>query len=164
MKRRKILTLTICFVTIWAIELYYSLPGYKIINSFAFAAGNYRESEFYVIANKDCFNPALDDLIEEEYSRVNGACSSLTINIYFSKWTYKNGMKPFRIKVYDYGSSLNDNLTCWYEYADRIKIKNERIRIGIIPTRILRVYTCWSLSCLLSICTNSESLDFTWTE
>ena len=127
MKRRKIITLTICFVTIWAIELYYSWPGYKIINSFAFAAGNYRESELNVIANKDCFNPALDELIE-------------------------NGMKPFRIKVYDYGSSLNDNLTCWYEYADRIKIKNERIRIGIIPTRILRVYTCWSLSCLLSIC------------
>lgn len=68
------------------------------MNSFVFSAGNYRESELNVIANKDCINLALDDLIEEEYSRVNGTCSKLTINIHFSKWTYKNGMKPFTMK------------------------------------------------------------------
>lgn len=112
MKKRRILSIMICFIFLWAMVFYYSLPGYRIMNSFVFSAGNYRESELNVIANKDCINLTLDDLIEEEYSRVNGTCSKLTINIHFSKWTYKNGMKPFRIKVYDYGSNLSDNLTC----------------------------------------------------
>ena len=88
-----------------AIILYYTiLPDYHILTSsiVTFSNDDVRNIELQVIAYHYLNIDKLIQKIEAEHNQLNGVPSTLTINLYRSKWSLRNGYKPFYTTTINY--------------------------------------------------------------
>lgn len=82
------------------------LPEYKEYNSLVFSSGNTIETELNLIVYKARYNPILYDDIARKNNMLNGKPTKLTMNLYRSEWSIKQGHAPYRIVVYEYDRNL----------------------------------------------------------
>lgn len=84
--------------------LYYiSLPDYLVFNSMSFSNGANRDTELQVIVYQYWNTDEVIAEIEAEHNQINGTPTILTINLYHSKWSFRNGYEPF------YSTTINYN-------------------------------------------------------
>lgn len=87
-----------------AVILYYiSLPDYLVFNSMSFSNGANRDTELQVIVYQYWNTDKVVAEIEAEHNQVNGTPTTLTLNLYHSKWSFHNGDEPF------YSTTINYN-------------------------------------------------------
>ena len=99
--KKKLLFATIILVLLAGILYYISLPDYLVFNSMSFSNGANRDTELQVAAYHQ---KNIDYLINEiAHNQINGTPTILTINLYHSKWSFRNGYEPF------YSTTINYN-------------------------------------------------------
>ncbi len=91
---------------VYIIVVYAMLPEYKEYNSLVFSSGNTIETELNLIVYKARYNPNLYDDIAKKNSRLNGKLTKLTMHLYRSEWSIKQGHAPYRTVVYEYNRNL----------------------------------------------------------
>lgn len=93
--KKKLLFSTIILILLAGV-LYYciSLPDYLVFNSMSFSNGANRDTELQVIVYQYWNIDEVIQKIETEHNQVNGTPTTLTINLYHSKWSFHNGHEP----------------------------------------------------------------------
>ena len=77
-------------------------PDYLAFNSMSFSNGANRDTELQVIVYQYWNADEVVAEIEAEHNQINGTPTILTINLYHSKWSFRNGYEPFySTTVYD---------------------------------------------------------------
>ena len=101
--KKKLLFATIILVLLAGILYYISLPDYLVFNSMSFSNGANRDTELQVIVYQYWNSDEVIAEIEAEHNQINGTPTILTINLYHSKWSFRNGYEPF------YSTTINYN-------------------------------------------------------
>ena len=101
--KKKLLFATIILVLLAGILYYISLPDYLVFNSMSFSNGANRDTELQVIVYQYWNTDEVIAEIEAEHNQINGTPTILTINLYHSKWSFRNGYEPF------YSTTINYN-------------------------------------------------------
>lgn len=114
--KKKLLFATIILVLLAGILYYISLPDYLVFNSMSFSNGANRDTELQVIVYQYWNTDEVIAEIEAEHNQINGTPTILTINLYHSKWSFRNGYEPFYVSAkYCYAaheSRLHQNDRC----------------------------------------------------
>ena len=92
--KKKLLFATIILVLLAGILYYISLPDYLVFNSMSFSNGANRDTELQVIVYQYWNTDEVIAEIEAEHN---------PINLYHSKWSFRNGYEPF------YSTTINYN-------------------------------------------------------
>ncbi|MFR5021073.1 MAG: hypothetical protein ACLUCA_02000 [Mediterraneibacter gnavus] len=100
--KKKLLFITIVLILLIGILYYISLPDYLVFNSMSFSNGNNRNTELQVIVYQYWNTDEVVQEIEAEHNQINGTPTILTINLYRSKWSFRNGYKPFHATTINY--------------------------------------------------------------
>ncbi len=101
MKKKLLFIITVLILLI-GILYYISLPDYLIFNSISFSNGSNRNTELQVTVYQ-YWN--IDDVIKEienTHNQINGIPTTLTINLYHSKWSFRNGYEAFYTTTINY--------------------------------------------------------------
>ena len=93
--KKKLLSVTIFLIACISILYYVSLPDYLIFNSMSFDSGTRRNTQLHVLVYQYWNMDKVLEEIKKEHNKINGTPSILTINLYYSKWAFKNGYEPF---------------------------------------------------------------------
>ena len=101
--KKKLLFVTIILILLAVILYYISLPDYLVFNSMSFINGANRDTELQVIVYQYWNTDKVVAEIEAEHNQVNGTPTTLTLNLYHSKWSFHNGDEPF------YSTTINYN-------------------------------------------------------
>ena len=100
--KKKLLFITIILPLLIGVLACISLPDYLVFNSISFSSGVDRNTELQVIAYQYWNTDEVVEEIEEEHNQINGIPTTLTINLYHSKWSFQNGYEPFYTTTINY--------------------------------------------------------------
>lgn len=93
--KKKLLFIIIILIFLSGVFYYTSLPDYLVFNSMSFNNGANRNTELQVIVYQYWDTDKVIQEIEAEHNQINGTPTTLTINLYYSKWSFHNGYAPF---------------------------------------------------------------------
>ena len=100
--KKKLLSITIVLILLIGVLYYISLPDYLVFNSMSFSNEANRNTELQVIIYQFWNIDEVVQEIETEYNQINGKPSILTINLYHSKWSFRNKYEPFYTTTANY--------------------------------------------------------------
>lgn len=100
--KKKLLFITIILVLLASVLYYISLPDYLVFNSMSFSNRANRDTELQVIVYQYWNTDEVVAEIEAEHNQINGTPTTLTINLYHSKWSFHNGYEPFYTTTINY--------------------------------------------------------------
>ena len=100
--KKKLLFVTIILILLAGILYYISLPDYVVFNSMSFCNGSNRDTELQVIVYQYWNTDKVIQKIEAEHNQINGTPTTLIINLYHSKWSFRNTYKPFYTVTINY--------------------------------------------------------------
>lgn len=100
--KKKLLFITIVLILLAGILYYISLPDYLVFSSMSFSNGANRDTELQVIIYQYWNTDEVVQEIEAEHNQINGTPTTLTINLYHSKWSFQNGYEPFYTNIINY--------------------------------------------------------------
>ena len=100
--KKKLLFATIMLVLLAGVLYYISLPDYLVFNSMSFSNGANRDTELQIIVYQYWNIDEVVAEIEAEHNQINGTPTTLIINLYHSKWSFKNGYEPFYTNFIEY--------------------------------------------------------------
>lgn len=93
--KKKLFIIVICFSIFVSITYYLNLPDYHVLSSISFSNNSTRDTEMNVVIYHYWKIDQIYIDVEKEHNKINGTPSSLTINLYLSKFFLKKGYKPF---------------------------------------------------------------------
>lgn len=93
--KKKVLFITIVLILLLAVLYYISLPHFIVFNSRSFSYGSNRNTELQVVVYKYWSTNTVIQEIETKHNQINGTPTVLIINLYHSKWSFRNGYEPF---------------------------------------------------------------------
>lgn len=105
--KKEFLFAAITVILLTSIFYYLSLPDYLIFNSTTFSNGSNRHTELQVIVYRYDSADRLVKKIEKEHNQINNAPSVLKINLYHSKWSFRNGYEPFYTATINYNQRIH---------------------------------------------------------
>lgn len=94
--KKKIIYTTIILIFSVCIIYYILLPDFHIFSGMSFCHGTNRITTLHVIVYQYHDTDKIIKDIENEHNNINGIPSTLTINLYRSKYQLQNRSNPFR--------------------------------------------------------------------
>mgnify|MGYP003266762128 CR=1 FL=1 len=142
--KKKLLFVAIILILLAGILYYISLPDYLVFNSMSFSNGANRDTELQVIVYQYWNTDEVVAEIEAEHNQINGTPTTLTINLYHSKWSFHNGYEPF------YTTTINYD---WKGKADSPIKKLSATNWKLLCQHINRFFLCSNKKYILAIIT-----------
>ncbi|RHB98807.1 hypothetical protein DW865_04080 [Mediterraneibacter gnavus] len=100
--KKKLSFVIIILILLIGILYYISLPDYFVYNSMSFSNGANRNTKLQVIVYQYWNTDKIVQEIELKHNQINGTPTNLTINFYHSKWSFRNGYRPFHTTTINY--------------------------------------------------------------
>ena len=100
--KKKLLAITFILILLAGTLYYICLPDCLVFNSMSFSNGANRNTELQVIAYQYWNTDEVVAEIEAEHNQINETSTTLTINLYRSKWSFRNGYEPFYTTTINY--------------------------------------------------------------